>query len=1054
MPHVRLRLEELADRVLPAALPASLLVYYGYPSLIDDGDANTSPAQTFGRYDMVVLGAGLESPAHPDHANTTAIMESPFTAKTSFFGYVDLGVSASNFSLAQIDTKLDEWADMGVKGVLLDDFGYDYLTTRARQNAAIDYAHQLGLKVIANGFHPDDVFGSESDVIHNPAGLSTHLGASDYYLYESYQVSNGQYTEPGTDADADSGDDSIWGVKSAKIREYQRQFGFGTLGLSTDDGAATPDDPNQIAYAYLSAVTENFAGYGWGELSFSSADNIAPFHIRPTVVTKPVVITGTAGNDTVLIGPPDLAEAGVDVQVHVNGVLKGTYSASTPFTINLLGGNDTLTVGQQVGADFIEGRGVFGKITANGGAGNNSLTGGYGSDLLTGGGGNDTIHGSFGDDTLIAGAGTEQFLGGFGNDVTSGGRSNVTFDGGGGRDIGSIVTGTRHFTNVEVIAGQPPLLTINNPFATETDTTAKGTGYLKTAGNQILDQNNKPVKLTSENWYGAELNGVPEGLGVRSYQDILDTIKNFGFNSIRLPFALQTFAPSTTAASVAGLIDGSKNPDLVGLTPLRIFDKIIDYAGSIGLRVVLDCHRSSFPTFTGSDTGGPNPNGLWYDGTFSEDDWVAAWQMLATRYAGNTTVIGMDLSNEPHAVGSAGAVWDDGPGNRPDWRLAAERAGNAILAINPNLLIVVEGVGSDDKTTAFYGANLTEALKKPVVLNVKNRLVYSPHDYGISVSDQPWFHATNYPMNLYQVWNDRWGYLYWNNIAPIWLGEFGSTLDNTTDQQWYPALINYLSGDKNGDGRSDLKGTNLGMSWAHFAINPSANPGSTLSGANWDTPVYKILIPLQEIQATLPPAVVPVPELTFTVTLSGPSPTPVTVRYRTANGTATAGKDYLATSGTLTFAPGETSATVTVKLIGDTIRETNETVKLILSAPTGAKISSSTGTGTIIDDDNPTVPVQVANVVSTAGSVSFDIVLINPRSTDVNDWQLAFDAPITITSVAGAFVSRRDGDHYNLQSFPAANTVPAYGSVTIHVVAEPGHFNGLLNNLLWTGLAT
>ena len=61
--------------------------------------------------------------------------------------------------------------------------------------------------------------------------------------------------------------------------------------------------------------------------------------------------------------------------------------------------------------------------------------------------------------------------------------------------------------------------------------------------------------------------------------------------------------------------------------------------------------------------------------------------MLATRYKNQTNVIGADLKNEPHGRASWGTNDE-----ATDWRLAAQRAGNAILAINPNWLIVVEGV--------------------------------------------------------------------------------------------------------------------------------------------------------------------------------------------------------------------------------------------------------------------------------------------------------------------------------------------------------------------------
>ena len=92
-------------------------------------------------------------------------------------------------------------------------------------------------------------------------------------------------------------------------------------------------------------------------------------------------------------------------------------------------------------------------------------------------------------------------------------------------------------------------------------------------------------------------------------------------------------------------------------------------------------------------------------------------------------------------------------------------------------------------------------------------------------------------------------------------------------------------------------------------------------------------------------------DMAFTVTLSKSSTTPVTISYATANGTATAGQDYTASSGTLTFAPGVTSQQVKVAIIGDTTVEPNETFTVTLSKPSGATIVRATATGTILNDD-------------------------------------------------------------------------------------------------------
>ncbi len=90
---------------------------------------------------------------------------------------------------------------------------------------------------------------------------------------------------------------------------------------------------------------------------------------------------------------------------------------------------------------------------------------------------------------------------------------------------------------------------------------------------------------------------------------------------------------------------------------------------------------------------------------------------------------------------------------------------------------------------------------------------------------------------------------------------------------------------------------------------------------------------------------------TFTVTLSAASGRPVTVAYATADGTAAAGRDYQAASGTLTFAPGETRKTVTVLVTGDRLPEPDETFAVNLSNPTDATIADGQGVGTVVDDE-------------------------------------------------------------------------------------------------------
>ncbi len=120
-------------------------------------------------------------------------------------------------------------------------------------------------------------------------------------------------------------------------------------------------------------------------------------------------------------------------------------------------------------------------------------------------------------------------------------------------------------------------------------------------------------------------------------------------------------------------------------------------------------------------------------------------------------------------------------------------------------------------------------------------------------------------------------------------------------------------------------------------------------------------------------------KMVFTVTLSTTSTAVISVGYATANASALGKKDYLAASGSITFAPGQKSKTIQVLVKGNSIYEANRFLKLNLSGPMNASIADGQGIGTIIDDDAPKVPriaVATTNPVATirsgqAGAVTF-----------------------------------------------------------------------------------
>jgi probable HAF family extracellular repeat protein len=127
----------------------------------------------------------------------------------------------------------------------------------------------------------------------------------------------------------------------------------------------------------------------------------------------------------------------------------------------------------------------------------------------------------------------------------------------------------------------------------------------------------------------------------------------------------------------------------------------------------------------------------------------------------------------------------------------------------------------------------------------------------------------------------------------------------------------------------------------------------------------------------------------FTVNLSAASAQTVSVAFATANGSATAGSDYQANSGTVSFAPGETSKTVTVRVNGDRIGEPNETFAVNLSGATNASIADGQGAGTILDDEPR---ISISDVTKSEGKKGQTTLF-----TFTVTLSAAYDQPVTMS---------------------------------------------------------
>jgi hypothetical protein len=144
--------------------------------------------------------------------------------------------------------------------------------------------------------------------------------------------------------------------------------------------------------------------------------------------------------------------------------------------------------------------------------------------------------------------------------------------------------------------------------------------------------------------------------------------------------------------------------------------------------------------------------------------------------------------------------------------------------------------------------------------------------------------------------------------------------------------------------------------------------------------------------------------MSFMVTLDKPSTKKITVQYKTQNVAATAGSDYAAKSGTLTFKPGVTKQNVAIPIIGDMSIEPNETFSLVLSNPVNAALSKGNGTGTILNDDVTLLTsTQAMNLKVVASEISVKLTVTvapNPsHSYFTLHTQSGSDKPLQVRTV-------------------------------------------------------
>ncbi|MEL6519837.1 MAG: cellulase family glycosylhydrolase [Pseudomonadota bacterium] len=485
-------------------------------------------------------------------------------------------------------------------------------------------------------------------------------------------------------------------------------------------------------------------------------------------------------------------------------------------------------------------------------------------------------------------------------------------------------------------------------------------GYFHTSGSDIVTEDGQPVQLIGANWFGAEGSTmIPNGLWARNYRDMMDEMAESGINTLRIPISPDILTDEPVSDGLHKLL----NPDLAGKTPIEVMDAIVDYASQIGIRIILDMHR------IGSGVG-KQEDGLWFSDDYSVEDLASDWGTIAGRYAGNPTVIGADVFNEP----SGKAHWgDEDQPAEYDWAAAAEHLGNAILDANPDLLILVQGVHIVDGEWYWVGGNLSGAGDRPIELDIDGRLVYSPHDYPYSVQNVPWLEGAT-PEEMVELFREHWGYLAEEGQAPILIGETGGRLIHSQDEVYFDALFGYLS-ELSGDGTGGP-----GVTW--WGWNPNSGDTGGILDDDWRLTDTSKLAYLHSLQPEMYPTTQEAQEFLSYARQSlqvsfGDAASFDRIYDYTLWLVNDAGETELLDQSVLHFRAGDEAAIVDVVITTDMIGEGWTSVRLDLAFLNGVQAGSQTldmvamGIGKSVSDDP--VPATLDDLTVTLTEISSDM---------------------------------------------------------------------------------
>ncbi len=327
--------------------------------------------------------------------------------------------------------------------------------------------------------------------------------------------------------------------------------------------------------------------------------------------------------------------------------------------------------------------------------------------------------------------------------------------------------------------------------------------WLHVSGNCIMDMNGRVVRLTGTNWFGFNTGtNTFDGIWSVDLKQSLDQIARRGFNVLRIPISTEIITNWKSGSYPAPNVNLYVNSYLQGKNSLEILDFIVQYLKSIGMKAILDMHG-----VLSAPDGHLYP--LWYKDSYTPEMFYSAWEWIVDRYRADDTLIGVDLKNEPNGLAWNSGIYAKWDTSNDDfnWKKAAETAATRILARNPYLLILVEGIESfprdgvtwtstnaADYSVSWWGANLRGVATMPISIgSYQSQVVYAPHEYGPNVFVQPWFYSGFNKDTLYQDdWYPNWYYIVEAQTAPMFIGEWGGKLDGGDNQKWMTAFRDFI----------------------------------------------------------------------------------------------------------------------------------------------------------------------------------------------------------------------------------------------------------------------